>query len=221
MIHCIGSNLQALIDACASSHIPDARILRVFSNRKAAYGLTRAANATPPISTDVLALQPYLKANPTQSRIDYDLEVARRIIGAVSTENETIDLVVLAGFMHVLSAEFLDVFSGLRPYDPTTGGTVARSIPIINLHPALPGAFDGSGAIERAFEAFQRGEIKHTGVMVHRVIKEVDRGEPIIVREIEILPGDDLAALEARIHSIEHEILVEAVIKLLTTEEQL
>ena len=75
-------------------------------------------------------------------------------------------------------------------------------IPCINLHPALPGAFDGAQAIERAYEAFQKGEITKTGVMVHRVIKEVDRGEPLVVREIEIKQGDTIKDLETRIHEV-------------------
>lgn len=177
--------------------------------------MTRAANATPSIPTDVLALQPYLKANPGRSRIDYDLEVAQRILTATSEAGEQIDLVVLAGWMHVLSAEFLDVFNGTWPYDAAAGHTVSHPIPIINLHPALPGAFDGSHAIERAFEAYGKGEVQHTGVMVHRVIKEVDQGEPILVQQVEILPDDDLAKLEQRIHNAEHSILVESVIKVL------
>lgn len=211
----VGSNLQALIDACTSSRIPNARISHVFSNRKAAYGLTRAANASPQIPTSVLALQPYLKANPEKSRTDYDLEVARHVLTITTADDTTPDLIVLAGFMHVLSGEFLDVMSGARPFDLESGSTVAHPIPVINLHPALPGAFDGSRAIERALEAFQRGEVKNTGVMVHEVIKEVDRGQPIIVREVEILPTDDLAKLEERIHGVEHDILVDAVIKIL------
>ncbi|KAJ7666496.1 hypothetical protein B0H17DRAFT_1210544 [Mycena rosella] len=51
-------------------------------------------------------------------------------------------------------------------------------VPVITIHPALPGAFDGTNAIERAYEAFEMGEIAHSGAMVHRVVKDVDRGEP-------------------------------------------
>jgi len=160
-----------------------------------------------------------LKANPDKSRVDYDLEVARKLLTATSDAGDGIDLIVLAGWMHVLSAEFLDVFSVARPFDVDTGRTVTRQIPIINLHPALPGAFDGSRAIERALEAYGKGEIRHTGIMVHRVVKEVDQAEPIPVREVDILPEDDLAMLEQRIHSVEHDILVESVIKVLTQLE--
>ncbi|KAG6822287.1 hypothetical protein H0H92_014424, partial [Tricholoma furcatifolium] len=69
-----GSNLQALIDAQNTASLLNARISLVFSNRKAAYGLTRAAEANPPIPTSYLALQPYLKSNPGKTRSDYDAE---------------------------------------------------------------------------------------------------------------------------------------------------
>lgn len=167
----------------------------------------------------MLALQPYLKSHPDRTRTDYDLEIARRILNATVDKGEIIDLIVLAGWMHIMSGEILDVLTGARLYDTDSQSgkskTVPKPIPIINLHPALPGAFDGSHAIERAFEAFRKGEVKNTGAMVHYVINEVDRGEPIVVREIEILPEDDLEALQTRIHGVEHDILVEAVIKVL------
>lgn len=84
-------------------------------------------------------------------------------------------------------------------------------IPIINLHPALPGKFDGARAIERAYEAFQRGEVKETGVMVHYVIEAVDAGEPILQKPIEIKAGESLDELTERIHIVEHKAIVEAV----------
>jgi len=199
------------MDACASNRIPDARVSLVFSNRKAAYGLTRASSASPPIPTDALALQPYLKSDPGRTRVQYDLEVARRILDKCIDDG--VHLVVLAGFLHILSEEFLDVFNGTREF--ADGRCVKTGIPIINLHPALPGAFDGAGAIERAFEAFKRGEVNGTGVMVHHVVRDVDRGEPILVRNVEILESDDLASLQDRIHKVEHEILVEGAVKVL------
>ena len=93
-----------------------------------------------------------------------------------------------------------------------------KPVPIINLHPALPGAFDGANAIERAYEAFQAGEIEHTGVMVHEVVAEVDRGAPILVRRVPIYKGESLDALETRMHSVEHELIVEAAAKVLSGE---
>jgi len=85
-----------------------------------------------------------------------------------------------------------------------------QGIEVINLHPALPGAFDGVNAIERAYYAFQRGEVRNTGVMVHKVVREVDRGKPVLVREVEIKEEDSLGDLEQRIHEIEWAIMVEA-----------
>ncbi|KAI0361776.1 phosphoribosylglycinamide formyltransferase [Trametes cingulata] len=202
-----GTNLQALIDAQNTPALPSTRIALVISNRKAAYGLTRAAQANPPIPTAYLGLQPYLKANPGKTRDDYDAEVAR----IVAKENP--DLVVLAGWMHIMGDGFLDVVNGDRPYEGEQ--RVQKPIPVINLHPALPGAFDGAHAIERAYEAFQKGEIKHSGVMVHRVVKEVDRGEPVLVREVEILPGEPLEAFEERLHQVEWKIIVEGTAKVL------
>jgi phosphoribosylglycinamide formyltransferase len=179
--------------------LPDARIVLVLSNRKAAYGLVRAQSADPPIPTEYLALQPYLKAAPDSSkertRGTYDAEIARIVLDARP------DVVVLAGWMHVFGEEFLDA--------------VCPSAPVINLHPALPGAFDGTHAIERSYEAFQRGEVDRVGAMIHRVVKEVDRGEPVVVREVEIKKGEPLAAYEERLHRTEWEIMVEATRKVL------
>ncbi|KAI0670038.1 phosphoribosylglycinamide formyltransferase [Trametes maxima] len=202
-----GTNLQALIDAQNTPALPSTRISLVLSNRKAAYGLTRATQANPPIPTAYLGLQPYLKANPGKTRDDYDVEVARVVV------KEEPDLVVLAGWMHIVGNGFLDVVNGDRPFDGEK--RIQKPIPVINLHPALPGAFDGAHAIERAYEAFQKGEIKHSGVMVHRVVREVDRGEPVLVREVEILPGEPIEAFEERLHQVEWKIVVEGTAKVL------
>lgn len=179
----------------------------MLSNRKAAYGLTRAQKASPPIPTAYLALQPFLKNNPGKTREDYDAEVAKLVVQAKP------DVVVLAGWMHIMSERFLDVLNGDQPFDGES--RVEKPIPVINLHPALPGAFDGAHAIERAYEAFQKGEIKHSGAMVHRVVREVDRGEPVIVREIEIKEGEAIEAFEERLHKVEWDIIVQATAKLL------
>lgn len=108
--------------------------------------------------------------------------------------------------MHILSPTFLALLHP-QPDSP--------KIPIINLHPALPGAFDGANAIPRALDAFEKGEVKGTGVMVHRVVEEVDGGEPILVREVEIVKGEKLETLEERIHKVEHEIIVEGARRVL------
>ncbi|KAL0636979.1 Bifunctional purine biosynthetic protein ADE5,7 [Maublancomyces gigas] len=182
-----GTNLQALIDATTSTPPTlNATITHVISNKKAAYGLTRASAAG--IPTTYHNLLSYKKSHPSnqqEARQAYDADLARLIL------KEAPDLVVCAGWMHILSPTCLDPL-------------VEARIDMINLHPALPKMFDGAGAIERAFEAWEKGEIQKTGVMVHHVIHTVDRGEPIVVREVELRKGDTLADLEERIHAIEH-----------------
>jgi phosphoribosylglycinamide formyltransferase len=181
----------------------------VLSNRKAAFGLTRASQAVPPIPTAYLALQPFLKSHPALTRDDYDVEIAKIVLKANP------DLVVLAGWMHVLGDGFLDLVSGVKSLEDLDNAKPRKSIPVINLHPGLPGAFDGANAIDRAYDAFQRGEITHSGVMVHRVIKEVDRGEPVIVREVEMKHGEKIEAFEERLHKVEWEVIVHAAKKVL------
>jgi formyltetrahydrofolate-dependent phosphoribosylglycinamide formyltransferase len=183
-----GSNLQALIDSAASGHLP-CQIDLVVSNSSKAFGLQRAEKAGIPTYTQTL--KSYKDAG--KSRIDFDKDLAQKLLSFSP------DLIILAGFMHILSPEFLDPFPNK----------------VINLHPALPGAFDGIKAIERAFEAFQKKEIVETGVMVHKVIPQVDRGEVILVEKVPIYESDTLQALENRIHIVEHKLIVEATKKLL------
>ncbi len=203
---CTGTNLQAILDAAGTPRLPSAHVTYVLSSRSTAYGLVRAQSHAPPIPTSVCALKTYLTKHAGSTREDYDKEVARRVVESRP------DLVVLAGWMHILSQEFLSILDGSAPLPPASPhapppppapSAVPRfPIPIINLHPALPGAFDGANAIGRAFAAAQRGEIRHTGVMVHRVVKEVDAGEPLVVREVECVEGETLDALEARMHEV-------------------
>ena len=205
----LGTNLQALIDSLDTPALPNAEINLVLSNRKAAYGLTRATQANPPIPTAYLALQPYLKQNPEKTREDYDAEIAKIVLRAKP------DIVVLAGWMHILSDAFLDILNGKKELIGEDEYSVTMPIPVINLHPALPGQFDGANAIERAHEAFKRGEITKSGAMIHRVVRDVDKGEPIIVREVAFVEGESLETYEARLHDIEHKIIVQATKKVL------
>lgn len=216
-----GSNLQSLIDATLLSPPPgipvieDAQISFVLSNRKAAYGLTRAAESNPPIPTKVLALKTWQNRNPGGTREQYDQVLARAVLDGPNPEGtgNPPDLIVLAGFMHIVSEPFLHALghkTSLPANTPTLGPRPSKAVPIINLHPALPGAFDGANAMPRAFEAYQQGKIDKTGCMVHEVVADVDRGRPIIVRELPILPSYDLEQMENEIHKIEHVIIVQA-----------
>ncbi|KAI1096066.1 phosphoribosylglycinamide formyltransferase [Rostrohypoxylon terebratum] len=196
-----GTNLQALIDSCASN-APDSirgKIIKVTVNRKGAYATTRAEKAGIPTDYFNLVKDGYQKLGEKdpevlkEARLRYDADLAERIL------RDKPDLVVLAGWMHVLTPNFL------RPVSDA-------GVPIINLHPALPGAYDGAGAIERAYEDFKAGKLQDntTGIMIHYVIAEVDRGEPILVQRIQIQEGESLEDLEQKIHGYEHGLIVKA-----------
>lgn len=195
----------------------------------------------------------------------YQLELAGRVQATKP------DLIVLAGFMLILLPATLETLvrdwvedelserieaegtlstEGASPY-PSDQPPLAKGtpIPIINLHPALPGSFVGPHVIEDAWEAFnQRAvdspsptpadsladslaathiddssssrfgpKITKTGIMIHRVIPELDRGEPVLHREIDMREGESLDELKERIHGVEHEAIVAAV-KQVTSE---
>ena len=173
-----GSNLQAILDACSSGEL-NAQVVSVISNKADAYGLVRARNAR------VEAI--HFTKRENESRTEYDARLAEYVSTCLP------DYVILAGWMRILSSSFLSSFPNR----------------VINLHPAIPGMFPGTHAIQRAFEAYQRGEIDHTGVMVHLVPDEgVDNGPVLATEIVPIEKGDTLEALEARVHQVEHELLV-------------
>jgi phosphoribosylglycinamide formyltransferase len=125
------------------------------------------------------------------------------------------DVIVLAGWTHILGCGFLDAVES-HSYSGNENRRLRGSISVINLHPALPGAFDGvTDAIRRAYDAFQRGEITKAGVMIHHVVKEVDQGEPVIVREVELINGESFESFEERMHKTEWEIIVLATAQVL------
>lgn len=167
-----------------------AEVCAVISNKKDVYALERARRAGIPA-----LVHPKYKM---QLRENYDSLLA----GLVAAYQP--DWVVLAGWMRVLTMAFIEHF----PHR------------IINLHPALPDQFSGVNAIERAYQAYQQGEIHHTGVMVHFVPDEgVDLGPVINQQIVEIYPEDTLADLEARVHACEHILLVESLSQLINKME--
>jgi formyltetrahydrofolate-dependent phosphoribosylglycinamide formyltransferase len=175
--------LQAIIDACSVETLP-AQVVLVVSNRRGAYGLKRAQAAG--IPTLYFPLRPYTAA--VKSRQEYDADLAEQV------SKEMPDLIILAGWMHILSGAFLDKFEGQ----------------VINLHPALPGQFPGTDAIERAFYAFRAGKIEYTGCMVHYAVPEVDAGPVILKSRVPIYLEDTLETLLERMHQTEHRVIVEA-----------
>ena len=166
-----GSNLQALIDA----GLP---IAAVGSNRKDAYALTRARAAGIPTATFGLDCH--------ATREERDLVMATWL------EEHGADLVVLAGYMHILTKPFLARFPGR----------------IVNVHPSLLPAFPGASPIEDALAA----GVETTGVTVHLVDEGVDTG-PILVQEA--VPVEPRATLEDRLHAVEHRLLPETVAELM------
>lgn len=198
-----GSNFQALIDAIQgplpAQPIQPATIVRLVANRKGARALSRASDAGIPTEYFNLVGHGFQAAGEkdeaarTRARETYDAALAELVL------RDSPELVVLAGWMHVFSEAFL------RPLE-------ARGVKCINLHPALPGRYDGANAIGRAHQDFQDGKLEggKTGIMVHYVIAEVDRGAPILFKEIECREGEALEDLEQRIHSHEHELIVKA-----------
>lgn len=167
----------------------NAQVVSVVSNKADAYGLVRAKNA------GVEAI--HFPKREGESRRDYDTRLADEV-----TRRQA-DYIVLAGWMRILSSFFLSSFPNR----------------VINLHPALPGMFPGTHSIERAFEAHQRGEIDHTGVMVHLVPDEgVDNGPVLATEIVPIEQNDTLELLETRVHQTEHKLLVNTLKSIISTK---
>jgi len=166
-----GSNLQALIDA----ELP---IAAVASNRKDAYALVRARAAGVPTATFSLDCH--------ADREERDLVMATWL------EEHGVDFVVLAGYMHLLTAPFLDRFPDR----------------IVNVHPSLLPRFPGAHAIDDALAA----GVPETGVTVHVVDRGLDTGR--VLRQ-EAVPLEPRETLEERIHAVEHRLLPAVVRELI------
>ncbi|KAF5569918.1 phosphoribosylglycinamide formyltransferase [Fusarium phyllophilum] len=196
-----GSNFQALIDAISTGSLPNSRIISLIVNRRNAHATVRAEKAGIPWQYFNLISHGFLEKGETdeqkvtEGRRKYDAALAEKILSA----DEKPELIVLAGWMHVFSTAFLDPIQ-------------KAGLNVINLHPALPGEFDGANAIERAYDEFKAGRLTRSGIMAHYVIAKVDRGTPILVKEIE-WKGEDLEQYKEKVHSHEHELIVNATAK--------
>lgn len=176
-----GSNAQAIIDACASGALP-AEVMAVVSDHGDAKALVRAVAAGLPAV--------HVGRRTDETRADYDARLADIVTGFDP------DWVVLAGWMRVLTLNFLGWFPGM----------------VVNLHPALPGELPGLHAIERAHTEAMAGTRTSTGVMVHLVPDEgVDVGPVLATAEVPILADDTLDELEQRVHAVEHVLLVDTL----------
>ena len=172
-----GSNLQALIDYNKKYGL-NGDIVLVFSNNKNAFALERAKkNKIKSVFMDF--------TNKCSSRERYDSKIIEML------EEEKIDLVVLAGYMLLLSQEFVRKFKNK----------------ILNIHPALLPSFKGTNGIKDAY----RYGVKVTGVTVHFVDGELDSGPIILQEAFPVGPDDSVEELEEKIHEVEHKIYPEAV----------
>ena len=171
-----GSNLQALIDDLRAGDTP-ARLQAVISNRADAYGLERAQAAG--IATEVLDHKAF------DGREAFDAALIERI------DAHRPDLVVLAGFMRILSHGFVARYAGR----------------LLNIHPSLLPAFPGLHTHQRAIEAGCRV----AGATVHFVTAELDHGPIVAQAVVPVLDGDDEAALAARVLRLEHRMYPSAV----------
>ncbi len=165
-----GTNLQALLDAEKSGVLKSGEITLVISNKPGAYALERAAKAG--VKTAVITKKECVSQSEFEARIRNTLE-----------ENG-IDLIILAGFMCILSADFT------RRYDKR----------ILNVHPSLIPSFCGEGFYGlRVHEAALAKGVKVTGATVHFVNEIPDGGEIILQKAVEVLPGDTPETLQRRV----------------------
>lgn len=172
-----GSNLQALIDACKSPDFP-AKISVVVSNKPEAAGLGRAVEAGIPA---MIVDSAFFKGN----KAGFEASLIQTL------EQFEVDLICLAGFMRILSPEFLSHFQDR----------------VINIHPSLLPEFKGLDTHARALEA---GARKH-GCSVHVVTPGMDEGEIILQKSLKILPNDTPDSLAERVLELEHEAYVQAI----------
>jgi formyltetrahydrofolate-dependent phosphoribosylglycinamide formyltransferase len=186
-----GSNLQAILDACADGRLP-ATVAAVVSDTAHARALDRADEAGIPAV--------HIGRRAGETRADYDARLADLVSGFDP------HWVVLAGWMRVLTMNFLGWFPGM----------------VVNLHPALPGELPGTHAIDRAFAEAQAGLRTDSGVMVHLVPDEgVDDGPVLVAEAVPIANDDTLESFEARVHATEHRLLVATLHTLCTSPSSL
>lgn len=171
-----GTNLQAILDQCAQGTLP-ARVSAVISNRAEARGLQRAAAAA--IPTHVLLPAEYA------DREQYDAALTEVI------DRHTPGLVVLAGFLRILSDAFVHHYRGR----------------LLNIHPSLLPKYRGLHTHRRVLEA---GEREH-GCSVHFVTEELDGGPVIAQAKVPVRPDDTEATLRARVQEQEHRLYPEVI----------
>lgn len=174
-----GSNLQVLIDQMQSGKLP-IDIVAVVSNKADAYALTRAKNAN--IATFVINKN---EQGKTYKRAEFE-RLALHVLKPLG-----VDLVVLAGFMKILTPLFIN------------GVKDELNAPMINLHPSLLPAYKGLDTHERVLKSGER----YHGCSVHLVTAELDAGQLLSQAVLDIHANDTPATLQNRVHALEHMLL--------------
>lgn len=171
-----GSNMVAIQQAITAGQL-EARIVAVISNDANAAGLIVAKKAG--IPTDIISHQDY------DDRIQFDQALAQ------SVQRYAPDLVILAGFMRILTADFVAQFEGK----------------LLNIHPSLLPAFKGLNTHQRAIDA----KVTEHGATVHFVTAALDAGPILLQTKVAVQPDDDAKALAARVLEQEHQLYPEAI----------
>lgn len=183
MISGRGSNMIALADAVREGRVPNARVAVVISDQANAAGLAKAKEC----GIETLVIE-----RGGRPRAEHDREVVDAL------RERHIDLVCLAGYMRVLSSEFIEAFRGR----------------ILNIHPSLLPSFPGLDAQKQAIEH----GVKWTGCTVHFVDETLDGGRIIAQRAVPVSDDDTVESLSARILEQEHGLYTEAVKSVLSNK---
>lgn len=171
-----GSNMVALVDAVKSGEIPDSQVAVVISDKPDAAGLQKARER----GIETLVIE-----RSARPRIEHDAEIAAEL------KRRGVELVCLAGYMRLLSPDFVRAFPNR----------------IVNIHPSLLPAFPGLNVQQQAIDA----GVKISGCTVHYVNEHLDAGPIILQRAVEVKDDDTAETLSARILEQEHFLYVEAV----------
>jgi len=178
-----GSNFEAIVRAQKNKFF-SGRVKLLITDNKNAFVRTRARRHG--------VVDVFIDPQAYTSRRDFDRHVAAVL------KKEKIGFVILAGYMRVLSADFVRSFAGR----------------VINIHPAILPSFRGTGSIKRAYEY----GCKVTGVTVHFVDEKVDNGPIILQDVVEINQGMSLEELERKVHKLEHKLYPQAIKLLLSNK---
>ena len=182
-----GTNLQAIIDACEGGILKGlAEIVVVISSRPDVYALERAQKQG-------------IHSKPI-NRKNFDNDASFCVALAEELKAHSVEIVCLAGFIHMLSPEFISQFQGK----------------IINIHPALLPKYGGKGMYgHHVHEAVIKASEKESGATVHWVDEHYDHGKIIVQKKVPVLPGDNWESLAKRVLEAEHEIYPKAILKVI------